>query len=71
MNRMEGMQFTQNRQNTRSFGKFLAGNPTRHPAPAVAGFWLKNWNGNNDPDLKHEGAFFSRLKFRVPVFCYS
>ena len=25
---MEGMPFTRNRQNTRSFGKFLAGNPT-------------------------------------------
>ena len=29
MNRMEGIRFTRNRQNTRSFGKFLAGNPTR------------------------------------------
>ena len=29
MNRIEGMWFTRNRQNTRSFGKFLAGNPTR------------------------------------------
>ena len=28
---MEGMRFTRNRQNTRSFGKFLAGNPTRLP----------------------------------------
>ena len=27
--RMKGMRFTRNRQNTRSFGKFLAGNPTR------------------------------------------
>ena len=26
---MEGIRFTQNRQNTRSFGNFLAGNPTR------------------------------------------
>ena len=31
MNRMEGMWFTRNRQNTRSFGKLLAGNPTRPP----------------------------------------
>ena len=31
MNRMEGMRFTRNRQNTRSVGKFLAGNPTRPP----------------------------------------
>ena len=38
MNRMEGMRFTRNRQNTRSFGNFLAGNPTRPPA---AGFRLK------------------------------
>ena len=29
MNRMEGIRFTRNRQNTRSFGKFLARNPTR------------------------------------------
>ena len=28
MNRIEGMRFTRNRQNTRSLGKFLAGNPT-------------------------------------------
>ena len=35
---MEGMRFTQNRQNTRSFGKFLAGNPTRPPAPVAAVF---------------------------------
>ena len=28
---MEGMRFTQNRQNTRSFGKFLAGNPKLPP----------------------------------------
>ena len=26
---MEGIRFTRNTQNTRSFGKFLAGNPTR------------------------------------------
>ena len=37
MNRMEGMQLTQNRQNTRYFGKFLAGNPTRPPAAVAAG----------------------------------
>ena len=35
-NRMEGMLLTQNRQNTRSFGKFLAGNPTRPTAVLVA-----------------------------------
>ena len=29
MNRMEGIRFTRNRQNTRSFGKCLAGNPVR------------------------------------------
>ena len=41
MNRMEGMPFTQNRQNTRSFGKVLAGNTARPPAPVAAGFQLK------------------------------
>ena len=30
-NRMEGIRFTRNRQNTRSFGKILSGNPTRPP----------------------------------------
>ena len=33
----DGIQFTWNTQNTRSFGKFLAGNPTRPPAPVT---WL-------------------------------
>ena len=33
MNRIEGMRFTRNRQNMRSFGKLLAGNPPRPPAP--------------------------------------
>ena len=42
MNRMEGMLLTQNRRNTRSFGKFLAGNPTWPPAPVAAGLRLKN-----------------------------
>ena len=28
---MEGMRFIRNRQNTRSFGTFLAGNPARPP----------------------------------------
>ena len=32
MNGMNGIRFARNRQNTRSFGKFLAGNPTRAPA---------------------------------------
>ena len=31
---MEGIRFTRNRQNTRSFGMFLAGNPSR---PLAAG----------------------------------
>ena len=35
MNRMEGMRFTLNRQNTRSFGNFLAGDATRPPAPVA------------------------------------
>ena len=30
-----------NGQNIRSFGKILAGNPTRPPAPIAAGFRLK------------------------------
>ena len=33
MNRMNGIWFTRtSRENTSSFGKFLAGNPTRRPA---------------------------------------
>ena len=35
VNRIEGMQFTPNSNNTRSFGTFLAGNPTRPPAPVA------------------------------------
>ena len=67
MNRMEGIRLTRNGQNTRSFGKFLVGNPTRllaladivvlrSPPPWVFRFQII-------------GAFFSKLKFRV--FCYS
>ena len=37
MNRMNGIRITWNTQNARSFGKFLAGKPTRPPAPVV---WL-------------------------------
>ena len=67
MNRVEGIRFTRNSQNTRSFGKFLAGSRTRplaradivvfrSPPPLVFRFQIL-------------GAFFSKLKFRV--FCYS
>ena len=38
---MEGVWFNRNRQNTRSFGKFLTGNPTGPLAPVAAGFQLK------------------------------
>ena len=41
MNRMEGIGFTWNRENTRYFGKFLAGiiqNPKRPVVPVAAGF---------------------------------
>ena len=37
INRMNGIRFTRNTQNKRSFGKFLAGNPTRPPVPVA---WL-------------------------------
>ena len=69
MNRIEGMRFTRNRQNTRSFGKILAGNPTRPPASvACADTLVLRSPPIPFPDLKHVGAFFSKLKFRV--FCY-
>ena len=70
MNRMVGMRFTRNSQNTRSFGKFVAGNPA-HPTDAagrVDTLVLRS-SAIPFPDLKHVGAFFSKLKFRV--FCYS
>ena len=35
VNRMNGIGFTRNRQNTRSFGKFLGGNPTRPRSSAI------------------------------------
>ena len=70
MNRMEGMRFTRNIQNTLSFGKFLAGNPTRPLSPVAPGrhgsSQVTSAMGIPFPDL---GAFFSKLKFRV--FCYS
>ena len=66
MNGMEGIRFTRNRQNTRSFGKFLAGNHE----PLVAGLHsssqVTSTMGIPFPD---QGALFSKLKFRV--FCYS
>ena len=37
MNRIKGIRFTWNTQNTRSFGKFLVGNPTRPLSPIVPG----------------------------------
>ena len=70
MNRMEGMRFTWKRKNTRSFGKFLAGNPMRLPVSvACADTLVLRSPPIPIPDLKHVGAFFSKLKFRV--FCYS
>ena len=63
MNRLEGIWFTRKTQNTRSFGKFLAGDPMRQltladivilrpPPPGVFHFQIL-------------GAFFSKLKSRV------
>ena len=70
MNRMEGMRFTRNRQNTRSFGKVLVGNPTQPLAPvACADIVVLRSPPIPFPDLKHVGAFFSKLK--LCVFCYS
>ena len=73
MNRMKGMRFTRSRQNMRSFGKFLAGIPMRLTAPVAWAFIVVLWSPRSPPipfpDLKHVGAFFSKLKFRV--FCYS
>ena len=52
-----------NRQNTRSFGKFLAGNPTRSPASvACADTLVLRSPPIPFPDLKHVGAFFSKLR---------
>ena len=74
MNRIEGMRFTGNRQNMRSFGKCLAGNPTWPPASVACADTLVLMSPPIlFPDLKRVGAvvgaFFSKLKFRV--FCYS
>ena len=70
---MEGMQFTQNRQNTRSFGEIFGG---KSYAAARAGRMRKLIHvvvlmspPIPFPDLKRVGVFFSELKFRV--FCYS
>ena len=58
---MEGMRFTRNRQNTRSCGKFLAGNPMR-PFAAVtcADIAVLRSPSIPFPDLKHVGAFFPK-----------
>ena len=70
MNRMEGIQFTWNRQNIRSFGKFLLGNPTWMPTSVTCADALVLRSPPIPfPDLQHVGAFFSKLKFRV--FYYS
>ena len=61
MNWMEGIRFTRNRQNTRSFGKILAGNPTRPLSPVAPGRHASSQDtsamGIPFPDL---GAFFSK-----------
>ena len=44
MNRMEGMRFTQNRQDTRSFGIFFGGK-SYAAAPVAAGFLGKFGEG--------------------------
>ena len=69
MNTMEAMRFTRNRQNTLSFGKFLAGNPTRPHTQVHGQILVLRSPPIPFPDLKHVGAFFSKLKFCV--FCYS
>ena len=72
MNRMKGMRFTRNRQNTRSFGKFLAeilrGRPRRSRLAmfddtqvAYADIVVLRSPPIPFTDLKHVGAFFSKL----------
>ena len=62
MNSIKGIRFTRNRQNTRSFGKLVAGNPER---PLAAGLHsssqVTSTMGIPFPDL---GAFFSKLRAR-------
>ena len=71
---VEGMRFTRNRQNTRSFGKFLAGNPAR-PLCSPTLKCLRRYSSSlvtSDSVSRselHVEAFFSKLKFRI--FCYS
>ena len=49
---MEGMRFTRNIQNTRSFGKFLAGNPTRLPASVACADRAYALSGNKKVNQK-------------------
>ena len=51
---MEGMWLTQNRQNMRSFRKFLAGNPTWPPAPVAASFQLKLRDSKASTECNYE-----------------
>ena len=62
---MEGMRFTRNRQNTRSLGKFSAENPNTQGVSACADIVVLRSPPISFPDLKHVGAFFSKLKFRI------
>ena len=49
---MEGIRFTRNRQNTRSFGKFLAGNPMRPLARRHSSSQVTSAMGIPFPDIR-------------------
>ena len=63
MNRIKGIRFTRNRQNTRSSGKFFGGNPTRRRHSSSSQVTSAKGIPFSDE------SFFSKLKFRV--FCFS
>ena len=68
---MNGIRFTRNTQITRSFGKLLAGSPTRTRAPVA---WLSAGGCSSSQvtsatSIPFSEYIFWKLKFRV--FCYS
>ena len=59
---MEGIRFTRNRQNTRSFGKVLAGNPTRPLARRHSSSQVTSAMGIPFPD-------FRSVLFEIEIPC--
>ena len=67
MNRMNGIRFTRNTQNTRFLGIFLAGNPTRPLAPVA---WLPVGKIRMEIAIQNVGLVDGRCECSWSQFCY-